>query len=63
MWKHFSDSGKYNHPAITLDESEEILVESLDENNPVLLEVDGEYLGRTPAKFTILKHAIRVITP
>jgi len=49
------------HPKVDLHYAKSIRVEA-DKNEPILLEVDGEFLGGTPAEFTLLEKALRVIT-
>ena len=48
------------HPAVTLQQAEEIRVESL-ENQPVLVEADGEFLGETPVKMGVLKGKLKIL--
>ena len=47
------------HPKVDLYHAQSIRVEAT--NEPILLEVDGEFLGNTPAEFTLLKKALKVI--
>jgi len=48
------------HPKVDLYYAKSIRVES-PTNDPILLEVDGEFLGGTPVEFTLLEKALRVI--
>ncbi len=50
------------HRKITCTHTKEVVVEA-KENSPTLLEVDGEFLGRAPAKFTVLEKALNIIVP
>ena len=49
------------HPKVSLFQAEEILVESAD-NQPVLVEADGEFLGEGPVRVGILKHQLKILT-
>ncbi|NRB47328.1 MAG: diacylglycerol kinase family lipid kinase [Saprospiraceae bacterium] len=48
-----------SHPLVYTDQVEQVTIES----EGTLLEVDGEYLGKTPAQFGITKQALRFICP
>lgn len=48
------------HPKVTLSHSTELQVETTA-GPPLMVEVDGEWLGYTPATFIILKGALKVI--
>jgi len=50
------------HPKVDLYHAKSIRVESA-ENEQILLEVDGEFLGGTPSEFTLLEKAFRVVVP
>jgi YegS/Rv2252/BmrU family lipid kinase len=47
------------HPAVSMFQVENIAVESLDEQ-PVLVEADGEFLGKTPVRIGILRKALKI---
>ena len=47
------------HPKVDLYRVREIAVRSLD--GPVPLQADGELLGASPARFTVLKKALTVL--
>ncbi len=49
------------HPKVDLYHAKSVRVEAAD-NEPILLEVDGEFLGGTPVEFTLLEKALRVLT-
>ncbi len=51
-----------DHPKVDLYHAKSIRVEAL-ENQAILLEVDGEFLGGTPVEFTLLEKALRIIVP
>jgi diacylglycerol kinase (ATP) len=50
------------HPAVSLHQTEEIEVKSLD-RQPVLVEADGEFLGEAPVRMGILKNSLKVMIP
>ena len=50
------------HPAVSLHQAEDILVEGLDEQ-PVLVEADGEFLGETPVRFGVMEKVLKVLAP
>lgn len=59
----FFYSGKISwHPAVSLHQVDEIKIEQADDQ-PVLLEADGEFLGKAPVRAGILKKACRVLVP
>ncbi len=49
------------HPKVDLYHAKSIRVEAAN-GEPILVEVDGEFLGGTPVEFTLLEKALRVIT-
>jgi len=51
-----------DHPKVELYEAKSIKVEALT-NEPILLEVDGEFLGGTPVEFVLLENALQIIVP
>ena len=55
----FYDGSLLSHPKIEGHQTARLRVEHLGEV-PTLLEADGEFLGETPAEFTILEKALRV---
>lgn len=58
-WRFYNGSiGK--HPQITTGQARYVHVSGKE---PVPLEADGEFLGWTPATFTILEKALRVVVP
>ena len=48
---------KIIHPEVSYTESEELLIESLD-NLPLTIDMDGEFIGYAPVKFTCLKQKL-----
>ena len=50
------------HSKVETHQSQNIVVEALGEEE-ILLEADGEFLGTTPARYTILPNALRIIAP
>lgn len=50
------------HPSAMVTHATQIKVEAT-ENEPTMLELDGEYLGETPVKFTLIEKAFRFIVP
>ncbi|MEZ5042374.1 MAG: diacylglycerol kinase family lipid kinase [Saprospiraceae bacterium] len=51
------------HPKVRTLQVQSLEVQSLANQTPTLLEVDGEYLGHTPVTFGILAGALRFICP
>lgn len=51
-----------SHPKVDLYHAKSIRVESADKE-PILLEVDGEFLGGTPVEFTLLEKALKIVVP
>jgi diacylglycerol kinase (ATP) len=51
------------HPKIETHSARNIRVLALAENQPIGLEVDGEFLGYTPVSFSVVEKALRVLTP
>ena len=49
------------HPKAFVTQTDTLRIESLD-NQPILLELDGEYLGNSPVKFEVLPRAIRFVS-
>ncbi len=49
------------HPKVSMLQVEEVLVESAD-NQPVLVEADGEFLGEGPVQVGILEGKLKVLT-
>ena len=56
----FYNESLIDHPEIHGVQAKEISVKSFDEN-PVLLELDGELVGHTPVRFEILQDALRFV--
>lgn len=52
-----------DHPKVTLSKAKHIHVEALYEKLPTLVEADGEFLGQTPATFSVLEQQLNVIVP
>ena len=52
-----------DHPKVTLSKAKQIQVEALYEKLPTWVEADGEFLGQTPAAFSVLDKKINVIAP
>ena len=48
---------KIIHPEVSYTESEELLIESVD-NLPLTIDMDGEFIGYAPVKFTCLKQKL-----
>ncbi len=48
------------HPKISSHQTRHIRVEHPEGGTPTLLEADGEFLGQTPAVFTILEKALKI---
>lgn len=51
------------HPQIDLYQTETLRVESLENNQPLWVEADGEFLGDAPVTFSILSKALKIIIP
>ena len=59
----FFYSGKIGwHPKVSMFQAEEISVETAD-NQPVLVEADGEFLGEGPVRVGVLQKALKVLVP
>ncbi len=50
------------HPAVRMFQTEEVLIEEID-NQTVLAEADGEFLGEAPVRVGILAGALKVLVP
>ena len=50
------------HSQVTSHYAQSVRVESM-ESNPTLVEVDGEFLGETPAEFSLLKKRLYLLCP
>ncbi len=48
------------HPAVWMSQTEKIMVQGLD-NQPVLIEADGEFLGEAPVEIGILPKALTIL--
>lgn len=51
------------HPLVHTEQVKQLVVEPVDGGTATLLEVDGEFLGVTPARFGIEERALRFIAP
>ncbi|MDV7391538.1 hypothetical protein RZS08_09305, partial [Arthrospira platensis SPKY1] len=51
------------HPKVEIHSARAIQVEALDEDLPLGLEVDGEFLGYTPVSLSVLDKALQVLVP
>jgi YegS/Rv2252/BmrU family lipid kinase len=51
------------HPKVEIHSARAIQVEALDEDHPIGLEVDGEFLGYTPVSLSVLDKALQVLVP
>ena len=51
------------HPKVEVHSARTIQVEALNDDHPVGLEVDGEFLGYTPVSFSVLEKALKVLVP
>ncbi|MCB0578606.1 MAG: diacylglycerol kinase family lipid kinase [Phaeodactylibacter sp.] len=51
------------HPKVDTFQAASLTVRAADGEPPTLLEADGEFLGETPARFTILQQALKFIVP
>lgn len=56
----FYNGSLLKHPKVEGHQAEDIVVEHLEGHKPTLLEADGEFLGETPVKFTLLKRALKL---
>ena len=52
-----------NHPKVETFYAKNLKVEAADGARPTLLEADGEFLGVTPARFSIIPKALCIIVP
>ncbi|MCC2112324.1 MAG: diacylglycerol kinase family lipid kinase, partial [Hyphomicrobiales bacterium] len=51
-----------DHPAITIERAKKVRAEpAAGEPGPVLLDIDGEPLGRLPATFEVIPRALSVL--
>jgi YegS/Rv2252/BmrU family lipid kinase len=56
-------SGKIGwHPAVSMFQTKEIQAQGLD-NQPVLVEADGEFLGETPVRIGIVERGLQFLVP
>lgn len=63
MSRHFY-SGKLNkHKKAISFQTEELYVRPVETNEIIKLEAEGEYLGRLPARFNIIKRALKICAP
>ncbi|MGA9239926.1 diacylglycerol/lipid kinase family protein [Robiginitalea sp.] len=66
VWDYLKNLGKLkagvriNHPEVTYQNAEEVLLES---NVPCPIEADGEFIGHTPATLSVLPKAIVFLMP
>ncbi len=51
------------HPKVEAFFAKNLRVEAADGEPPTLLEADGEFLGETPAEFSLVEKALKVIVP
>jgi diacylglycerol kinase (ATP) len=49
------------HPKVTGTQAKSIEVDHLPAQPPLFLEADGEFLGETPVRFTLLERALRIV--
>ncbi|MEP7323786.1 MAG: diacylglycerol kinase family protein [Saprospiraceae bacterium] len=61
--RHFYSGKLDKHKKALAFQTSEILVEPQDEKEIIKLEAEGEYLGKLPARFTIIKHAFKICAP
>ena len=59
---HFYTGKLHQHRKALAFQTDELYVQPL-ENEIIKIEADGEYLGRLPAKFKIIKHAFKICAP
>lgn len=57
---YFYNGRVAEHPKVDVFQAKTVQVDHLDPTQPVLLEVDGEFLGETPVRFSLLPKAIQV---
>jgi diacylglycerol kinase family enzyme len=61
-WRFYNGSiGR--HPRIETTQADRIRVTAPGGTIPILLEADGEFLGESPADFSLIPNALRVIVP
>lgn len=61
-WRFYNGSiGEHRKIETTL--AKEIRVDTPDDEPPILLEADGEFLGCSPASFRLINSALRVVVP
>jgi diacylglycerol kinase (ATP) len=58
----FYDGSMLSHPLVFSTQDRSLRVEPMEET-PILLEVDGEYLGAAPFSLGIVEKAVRVVVP
>lgn len=61
-WRFYNDS-LTQHKKIDAYHVQEIRVEAVDEKEPILVEADGEFLGQSPVRISLVKKALRVVVP
>ena len=52
----------HTHPKVAIYHTEQVRITAA-ENQPTLVEADGEFLGETPVECRIIKNALRVLIP
>ena len=61
-WRFYNES-ILQHSKIKGYQTQEINISAVEKDQPVLLEADGEFLGETPVRITIIKEALKVVVP
>jgi diacylglycerol kinase (ATP) len=60
---HFYSGKLHKHRKAIAFQTKEILVEPQDEQEIIKLEAEGEYLGKLPARFTVIPWAFKICAP
>lgn len=61
--RHFYSGRIHQHRKVLAFKAEELSLEPWDRDEIIKLETEGEYLGHLPARFTILKNALKLCAP
>jgi len=61
--RHFYSGQIHQHRKVLAFNTDELLLEPCDPHDIIKLETEGEYLGHLPARFTVLKNALKLCAP
>ena len=52
-----------NHPSVDYFQTKALKIRNLDENNPVIVDYDGECFGELPVEVKVIPDAIEILVP